>query len=201
MSRNLTTSAKNLSQGTNSYSTARIPTTSRNNFTSSMNSFSFKRILSTDSNYSWLLLRVTLGFVMGAHGVQKAFGWFGGFGWNNTIGYFSSVGLPTILGGLVIFIETLGALLLIIGFAGRINAALLGIVLIGAFFIDHLPNGFYMNWYGETRGEGFEFDILFWAIAIVLTINGSGKYSVDRWILSRRPDRKEVGAVGQTVAS
>ena len=145
-----------------------------------------KRIFSTDNNYSWLLLRVTLGIVMGAHGLQKAFGWFGGFGWDNTIGYFTSVGVPVFLGSLVIFIETVGALLLIIGYAGRINAALMAIVMAGAFFIDHLPNGFYMNWYGETRGEGFEFDILFWAIAIVLTINGSGKFSVDRWISERK---------------
>jgi putative oxidoreductase len=145
-----------------------------------------KNIFRTDDSYSWLLLRVTLGFVMGAHGVQKAFGWFGGFGWDNTIGYFSGVGLPVALGSLVILIETLGAFLLIIGFAGRINAALMGIVMIGAFFIDHLPNGFYMNWFGATRGEGFEFDILFWAIAIVIAINGSGKFSVDRWIMLKQ---------------
>ena len=37
-----------------------------------------QRIFSTDNSYSWLLLRVTLGLVMGAHGVQKAFGWVGG---------------------------------------------------------------------------------------------------------------------------
>lgn len=142
-----------------------------------------EKIFSTDNNYSWLLLRVTLGVVMLAHGVQKAFGWFDGYGWSNTIGYFNSVGMPTWLGALVIIIETLGALLLIIGFAGRINAVLLGIVMVGAFFIDHLPNGFYMNWNGAARGEGFEFDILFWAIAAVLAVNGSGRFSVDRSLM------------------
>lgn len=144
-----------------------------------------KKIFATDSSYNLLLLRVTLGFVFGAHGVQKAFGWFGGFGWDNTIGYFNSVGVPTLFGALVILIETLGALLLIIGFAGRINAALMAIVMAGAFYIDHLPNGFYMNWFGETRGEGYEFDILFWAIAIVLTVKGSGAFSLDRLIMKR----------------
>jgi putative oxidoreductase len=145
-----------------------------------------KNILRTGDSYSWLLLRVTLGFVMGAHGVQKAFGWFGGFGWDNTIGYFVSVGVSAALGALVIVIESLGALLLIVGFAGRINAALMGIVMIGAFFIDHLPNGFYMNWFGETRGEGFEFDILFWAIAIGIVINGSGALSIDRLLAAKK---------------
>ena len=153
-----------------------------------------KRILTTDNNYSWLLLRVTLGIVMGAHGVQKAFGWFNGYGWDNTIGYFSSVGVPTALGGLVILIETLGALLLIIGFAGRINAALIGIVMAGAFSIDHLPNGFFMNWEGASRGEGYEFDLLFWAIAVVITVNGSGALSIDRMIYGKRRDKKQMAS-------
>lgn len=149
-----------------------------------------KKIFTTDNSYSLLLLRVTIGVVLGAHGVQKAFGWFGGFGWDNTIGYFESVGLPVFLGALVILVETLGALLLILGFAGRINAAAMVIVMAGAFFIDHLPNGFYMNWFAEKRGEGFEFDILFWAIGLVITFKGSGAFSVDRLIAAQKPDTK-----------
>jgi putative oxidoreductase len=153
-----------------------------------------KKIFETNNSYSWLLLRVTLGFVMGAHGVQKAFGWFGGFGWDNTVGYFVSVGVPAVMGGLIILIETVGAVFLIIGFAGRINAALMAIVMAGAFFIDHLPNGFYMNWFGATRGEGYEFDILFWAIAAVIAINGSGALSVDRIIQKKRWKKNEIAS-------
>lgn len=148
------------------------------------------KLLATDNNYSWLILRVTLGSILLAHGVQKAFGWFGGYGWTNTIGYFNSVGLNDFMGALVILIETLGALFLIIGFAGRINALLMGIVMAGAFFIDHLPNGFYMNWFGNQKGEGFEFDLLFWAISLVLTIQGSGAFSIDRWLYARAAGRK-----------
>lgn len=156
-----------------------------------------KRIFATDNSYSLLLLRITLGVVMGAHGVQKAFGWFGGYGWNNTIGYFNSVGLSDFFGALVILVETLGAFLLIIGFAGRINAAAMAVVMVGAFVIDHLPNGFYMNWFGGTRGEGFEFDILFWAIALVITFNGSGRFSVDRLISTHQPRAKSYCTVTQ----
>lgn len=145
-----------------------------------------QRLLATTDNYNWLILRLTLGVVMLGHGLQKAFGWFGGYGWNNTMGYFTgTVGLPAWLSALIILIESLGALLLIIGFAGRINAALMAIVMAGAFFVDHLPNGFFMNWFGSNKGEGYEFDILFWAIAIVIAINGSGKLSVDRWLTTR----------------
>lgn len=67
--------------------------------------------------------------------------------------------------------------------------------MIGAFFIDHLPNGFYMNWNGASRGEGFEFDILFWAIAAVLAVNGSGRFSVDRWI----NQRQTIGAANRMI--
>lgn len=143
----------------------------------------FRKILSTTDNYNWLLLRVALGVVMLAHGLQKAFGWFDGFGWNGTMDYFTGyVGLPAALGAFIILIESLGALLLILGFAGRINAALCGIVMIGALVVDHAPNGFYMNWLGTQKGEGIEFDILFIAMAVVLTINGSGKFSIDRFL-------------------
>lgn len=145
-----------------------------------------QKLLATTDSYNWLLLRIALGVVMLGHGLQKAFGWFGGFGWDASMGYFTgTVGLPTWLSALVILIESLGALLLIIGFAGRINAALMGMVMAGAFFVDHLPNGFFMNWFGNHKGEGYEFDILFWAIALILAINGSGKYSVDRWLTTR----------------
>jgi len=114
-----------------------------------------KKILTTDNSYNWTILRIALGVVMLAHGLQKAFGWFGGYGWDGTMGYFTgAVGMPYILGAFTILIESVGAFLLIIGFAGRINAALIGIVMIGAFFVDHIHNGFFMNWFCNQKGEG-----------------------------------------------
>jgi putative oxidoreductase len=55
----------------------------------------FKKIINTGNDHSLLILRVVLGVVLMAHGLQKAFGWFNGFGWNNTINYFTgTVGIP-----------------------------------------------------------------------------------------------------------
>lgn len=145
-----------------------------------------RNLLATDNSYNWLILRVMLGIVILPHGLQKAFGLFGGFGWDASMNYFTGhVGLPSALGALVILIESLGAVLLILGFAGRINAFLLGVVMVGAFFQDHMHNGFFMNWFGNQKGEGFEYDLLVWGIAAVLTVNGSGRFSVDRWLASR----------------
>ena len=155
-----------------------------------MNLFNYCKqlnILKTDNSYNWFILRVMLGVVMLGHGLQKAFGWFGGFGWEGSMGYFTGhVGMPAPLAAFVILIESLGAALLIIGFAGRINAALIGIIMIGAFMVEHKTHGFYMNWFGNQKGEGYEFDLLIWAIALVLTINGSGRFSVDRWLTAGR---------------
>jgi len=161
-----------------------------------------QKIFTTENNYRWTILSVTLGVVMLAHGVQKAFGWFGGYGWDGTMGYFTGVvGLPSILAAFIILIESLGAFLLILGFAGRINAALLGAVILGAFFIDHLPNGFYMNWFGNQKGEGFEFDLLFVVISAVLAVNGSGALSIDKWIASRKTNPNLHTSVKRSLAA
>lgn len=154
-----------------------------------------RKLFATDNSYNWFILRIVLGVVILAHGLQKTFGWFGGFGWEQSMNYFTShVGLPSALAAMVILIESLGAFFLIIGFAGRINAFLLGIVMIGAFFVEHRQHGFFMNWFGNQPGEGFEFDLLVWAIAAVITINGSGRFSIDRTLapLARGYDNQSV---------
>ncbi|HXL59019.1 MAG TPA: TQO small subunit DoxD [Chitinophagaceae bacterium] len=38
---------------------------------------------------------------------------------------------------------------------------------------------------GLQKGEGFEFDILFWAISVTLIINGSGIFSIDSWLTNK----------------
>jgi putative oxidoreductase len=51
---------------------------------------------------------------------------------------------------------------------------------VGAIFMVHLPNGFFMNWYGNQKGEGFEFHLLAIAIAAALLLRGAGPFSIDR---------------------
>jgi len=143
-----------------------------------------KIIFKTEADISMTILRVILGIVLLGHGLQKAFGLFGGFGWTNTIHYFTGTAhIPAWLGAFVIIIETLGAVLLILGLAGRLNAALMIPVIIGAFVIDHSANGFYMNWLSTQKGEGYEFDLLFIAMAIAIVIKGSGRFSLDRLLV------------------
>lgn len=145
-----------------------------------------KTLFQTDDAWSSLILRVALGAVMFPHGAQKLFGWFGGFGFSGTMGFFTEkMNIPAPLAFLVILAESLGALALIAGFLGRVMAFLIGCVMIGAIWLVHLPNGFFMNWFGAQAGEGFEYHLLVLGISVALMIAGSGKWSVDRVIAEK----------------
>jgi putative oxidoreductase len=114
------------------------------------------------------------------HGMQKLFGWFGGFGFTNTMTYFTqTAGLPWIIAFLIIMGESLGSLGLIVGFFTRLSALGLIFIMVGAITTVHIPNGFFMNWFGKNAGEGFEYHLLVIGMSIPLLISGGGKYSVD----------------------
>ena len=124
-----------------------------------------------------------LGCVILPHGAQKLLGWFGGFGFTNTMTYFTqTAGLPWVVAFLVIMGESFGSLGLILGFFTRLSAFGLICIMLGAIITVHIPNGFFMNWFGKQAGEGFEYHLLVIGISIPLLINGGGKYSVDSLI-------------------
>lgn len=143
------------------------------------------RLLQTGNQWTPLIIRSVLGTVVFAHGAQKLFGWFGGYGFSGTMSYFTdTVGLPWIVAFLIIMLESVGALLLIAGFATRLFAAAFTLLAIGIVLVVHLPNGFFMNWFGNQPGEGIEY-FLFWiAMSLTLLLNGGGKWSLDCWLFS-----------------
>ena len=139
-----------------------------------------KYLFQTNDKFSYWLPRVILGCVMFPHGAQKLFGWFGGFGFTNTMTYFTqTAGLPWIIAFLIVIGESLGSLGLIAGFLTRLSALGLICIMMGAIITVHIPNGFFMNWFGKQAGEGFEYHLLVIGMSIPLLINGGGKYSVD----------------------
>jgi putative oxidoreductase len=90
-----------------------------------------------------------------------------------------TVHLPWLIAFLVIMIEFFGSLSLIAGFAGRVWAVLTIILMLGIIFSAHLDNGFFMNWFGNQKGEGYEYHLLVIGLCLALLVNGSGKLSVD----------------------
>lgn len=145
-----------------------------------------KIIFNTSGSVSPLILRSVLGIVVLAHGAQKLFGWFGGFGFEGTMSYFmDAVGLPWSVGVFVILLETFGSIALVIGLGTRLIATAFTALALGILLTVHVQNGFFMNWYNNQSGEGFEYFVLWLAISITLIISGAGIASVDRKIATQ----------------
>ncbi|MFL6199687.1 MAG: DoxX family protein [Thermoanaerobaculia bacterium] len=139
-----------------------------------------RKLMRTDDDISRFLVRLFLGLVIFPHGAQKLLGWFGGGGFSGTMQGMTGMGLPAVIVFLVILAEFFGSLGLIVGFLGRVAAFGILCVMLGAVFTVHLPNGFFMNWMGNQKGEGYEYHLLAIAMALAVIIGGSGAFSVDR---------------------
>jgi putative oxidoreductase len=140
----------------------------------------FKKLGSTSNDVALTALRLVLGVVFFAHGAQKMLGWFGGYGFSGTMGFFThEMGLPAPLAFLVIATEFFGGLGLIVGLLTRVAALGIAVEMVVAIFLVHLPNGFFMNWYGNQKGEGIEYHLLAIATAATLLLRGAGAFSAD----------------------
>ena len=136
-------------------------------------------LLATDGTLIPLLLRLTLAVVMFPHGAQKALGWFGGYGLGGTLKFFGSQGIPMPLALLAVAAELLGPLGLALGLLTRVAAFGVACVMLVAILTVHGKVGFFMNWQGNQKGEGFEFHLLALGIAVALIIGGAGLWSID----------------------
>lgn len=140
-------------------------------------------LLRTSSDRLLLLSRVALGAIILPHGAQKLLGWFGGYGFTGTMGFFvDTMHLPRPLAFLVIMAESVGALALMFGLLSRITASGIVAVMVGAIVTTHLPNGFFMNWFGAQKGEGFEYHLLVIALAAPIILRGGGLAAMDTWL-------------------
>jgi putative oxidoreductase len=139
------------------------------------------KITRTSDDKALTVIRLALAIVVFPHGAQKVFGWFGGFGFSGTYGFLTQqMHIPAFLAILVFAAEFLGAIGLFVGFLSRIAAFGIAVDFLVALFLVHLPNGFFMNWSGQQKGEGIEFFLLAIGIAIAILIGGGGAWSVDR---------------------
>jgi putative oxidoreductase len=149
-----------------------------------------RRIYATDDSAATAILRVVLGIVFFAHGAQKMLGWFGGFGFAGTMGFFTGMmHIPAPLAFLAIGAEFFGGIGLILGFLTRIAAFGIGVNMLVAIMTVHHTFGFFMNWAGTQKGEGFEFHLLVFAMAAFLMIRGGGAFSIDRLLTVSAPSR------------
>lgn len=142
-------------------------------------------LLKTNDNLSLFIARIALGVVMFPHGAQKALGWFGGHGFSGTMGFFTGqMHIPALFAFLAIAAEFAGSIGLITGFLSRVAAFGIAANMVVAILSVHGAHGFFMNWTGSQKGEGFEYHLLALGLALVTIIAGGGKWSIDL-LLSR----------------
>jgi putative oxidoreductase len=122
--------------------------------------------------YAALLLRVSLGVMLLAHGLLLKVLTFGLAG---TAGYFQSLGFPGYFAYLVILGEIGGGLALILGLWTRPIALLLLPILIGAT-LQHIGNG----WIFSGKGGGWEFPAFWTATLVVQALLGDGAYALGK---------------------
>jgi putative oxidoreductase len=140
-----------------------------------------KKLFATDGSLSGTILRVALGAAMFPHGAQKLLGLFGGAGFNASMKWLeSNFHVPAYLALAAILAESVGAFALVTGFFTRLAALAVAVDMAVAVYLVHWKIGFFMNWMGNQKGEGFEYHILAIAIGLALAIKGGGLWSVDR---------------------
>ncbi|MEQ8219242.1 MAG: DoxX family protein [Arenibacter sp.] len=146
-----------------------------------------KTLLTTNPKIGFSIARLTLGLVIFPHGAQKLLGLFGGYGYSATIDFFTTqMGLPGIIAFSIIMIEFFGSISLILGFISRFWALSLAAMFLGIIYTTQLEHGFFMNWFGNQAGEGFEYSLLIIGLALSIVINGSGKWSIDKLISKKQ---------------
>jgi putative oxidoreductase len=146
-----------------------------------------RSLIATEDRFAPTLARLALGVVIFPHGMQKLLGLFGGFGFNGTVHMFTDhLHVPTAFAVLAILAESMGSIGLIFGFLGRVAAFGIACNMVVAVYMVHVPNGFFMNWTGNQKGEGFEFHILALGLALIVMIYGSGAWSIDRLLTERQ---------------
>ena len=144
-----------------------------------------RKLLSTPNDVVLTVVRLVMGIVFFAHGAQKMLGWYGGYGFHATMGSFEQMGVPAALAFLAISAEFFGGLGLIVGFLTRIAAFGIMCNMLVAIVTVHHVNGLFMNWFGNQKGEGYEYHLLALALGLILLVKGAGAVSIDRALAGR----------------
>lgn len=147
----------------------------------------WRGVIDTKAQPAATILRVALGAIMLPHGGQHLLGWFGGYGFTGTHRWMTeTLGFPGALAAVAIVTEFIAPIALIVGLGGRLAALCVAGIMAGAT-LTHLPNGFFMNWFGSlpAGSEGFEYHLLVFAMSLAVMVQGSGALSLDRWLINR----------------
>lgn len=142
-----------------------------------------KNLFATSNDFSLALARVVVGIVFFMHGAQLVLGWFGGYGFRGSMNMFTqAMHLPAFVALFPTLVPLLGGIGLIFGFLTRLDALAIAIDMAAAVLMVHMHVGFFMNWFGNQKGEGYEFHLLVLVLCILFLAKGAGAFSIDQAI-------------------
>jgi putative oxidoreductase len=123
------------------------------------------------------VVRIATAVIFIAHGWQKFFQ----YGIAGVTQGFTQMGipLPGIAAPFIAGLELVAGALLLVGLLTRPLALLLAFDMLGAMFLVHFKNGFFLP-------DGFEFTFILLATSVALVLAGAGAYSLDALIANRR---------------
>jgi putative oxidoreductase len=131
------------------------------------------------------LLRVAIGGVFVAHGIQKLVV----FGIPGLAGFMGQIGVPfpTLSAIAVTAAELLGGLALVAGLFTRWAALPIAFSMLVAAVTVHLKAGFFLP-------DGVEYVLTLFLASIALVLTGSGSFSIDRLLEKRAQEKSPVAA-------
>lgn len=143
-------------------------------------------------DFALLGARVGLGWVFIYHGAGTLFGAFGGSGIHPQAVYFAHVAhlhpgtFFAVLGGII---ECFGGAGVAVGLFGRLAAA----GLVGDMVIAMVTVTFRNGIIGDASGSGYELNLALAALALVIAILGTGRFSLDEAVRPLLMKNRHVG--------
>jgi putative oxidoreductase len=123
------------------------------------------------------IMRILLGILFVAHGISKF-----QMGLGNAAGWFGSIGLPEFAAYVVAYLELIGGIALIIGFATRYFAIGFMVMLVGAIVTVKLPVGLL----GNAQMAGYELDLALLVMAGYFAIADDRGMGLDRLLFKTK---------------
>lgn len=137
-----------------------------------------ERTLYKYREFGLFILRMVIGVIFVVHGYNKI---FEGEGVSGTARLLSTVGIymPGLVAWFVSLGEFVGGVLILIGFLTRECALFLAIIMLGAIWTVHYPNGFF------ATDKGYEYNLALIGACLCLMFSGGGSGALDKIIFPR----------------
>src|SRR5437867_7643146 len=131
-----------------------------------------------------LILRLVIGLIVAGHGLQKAFGWWGGPGMTGWVGAMNRMRIrpATPWAWISMLSEVLGGIGLAVGLLTPLPSLAIAGSMLVAIALVHWPRGFW-----ATKG-GYEFNLSILAAIAAIAIAGPGAYSLDAALRIHPPE-------------